>query len=261
MFRSCKFILKFTLIYQEEGEHKCLCFISCNGCILHLMVQVPGTSRELTAIARGTSAACTATMSSAPRPTTKAKAKVPEAGCQRSIYDPPVYPAVEPISFAEYPKKERNALKRRLAVEDPENVRAMQFEKGELVFTLQEEGVERHGYVLPLSVAMVEKVSVCGLKADVTYMWGASWDGVFRKAQFKDGNETKKSKNKYWTEKGMGKEGVVLMRGKRTQMNTLNSKTKQYLCEVLGDENFYQHARRKSINMPDAKRIVTRQRR
>jgi hypothetical protein len=83
-----------------------------------------------------------------------------------------------------------------LQVEDAENVSSKQFEKGELVFTLQDEGVDRHGYVLPLSVAFVDKVSVCGWKADVTYLWATTWDSVFRKAQFKD----EKGKNKYWTE-------------------------------------------------------------
>jgi hypothetical protein len=52
------------------------------------------------------------------------------------MYDPPVNPAVEPISFADYPKRKRDADKRRLQVEDAENVSSKQFEKGELVFTL-----------------------------------------------------------------------------------------------------------------------------
>jgi hypothetical protein len=91
------------------------------------------------------------------------------------MYDPPVNPAVEPISYAGYSKRKRNALKRRLQVEDAENVSSKQIEKGELVFTLQEEGVDGHGYVLPLTVALVDKILLCGWKADVTYLWGTTW--------------------------------------------------------------------------------------
>jgi hypothetical protein len=212
--------------------------------MFHLMMQA--SLRKSAAIAPGTSAACTATLSSAPRPTTGTKAKVPNAGCERSQYDPPVYPAVPPISYNDYPKSERNALKRRLEVEDSENVKAMPFEKGELVFTLQEEGVDAHGYVLPLSVAVVTKVWEGGLKADVTYMLGETWDGVFNKAKFKE-SEGKKAKARFWTEKGMGKEGVVLMRGGQTKSGKLNAKTKLYVLEYLGTAQFYQHAKRKEV--------------
>jgi hypothetical protein len=92
-------------------------------------------------------------------------------------------------------------------------------------------------------------------------MWGTTWDGVFCKARFKD----KKGKNKYWTEKGMGKEKVVLMRGRRTKLNTLNAKTKQYLLEVLGEDKFYKHAKRKEVsgkaaakNQPPKKKPLAR---
>ena len=243
-FVDVGFFNKNTLIYQEEGEHKMFAAYLMQGCIFHLMMQVPGTSKELAAIAPGTSAACTAAKSSALRPNTGTKAKVSKPGCQRSMYDPPVNPAVEPISFADYPKRKRDAAKRRLQVEDAENVSSKQFEKGELVFTLQEEGVDRHGYLLPLSVAVVDKVSPCGWKADVTYLWATTWDGVFRKAQFKD----EKGKNKNWREKGMSKKGVVLMRGSRTKSNTLNAKTKEYLVEVLGEDKFREHAKPKEVS-------------
>jgi hypothetical protein len=72
---------------------------------------------------------------------------------------------------------------------------------------------------------------------------------VFCKAQFKDN----KGNTKYWREKGMTKQGVVLTRGKQTKTNTLNTKTKDYVLDVLG--------RSSSMNMPNAKRLATRQRR
>ena len=204
------------------------------------MMQVPGTLVELAANAPGTSTAFSAAKSSALRLGTVPKAKVPRQGSTRSMFDPPVHPAVEPITFADYPKKTHDALKRKLQTEDAENVSNRQFEKGELVFTLQEAGVDKHGYELPLSVGFVNKVSPCGWQADVTYMWGTSWDGTFRKAQFKDA----KGNTKNWTHKDMTKQGVVLMRGRQTASHHLNQKTKEYLCEVLGEESYYKHAKR-----------------
>jgi hypothetical protein len=57
-----------------------------------------------------------------------------------------------------------------------------------------------------------------------------------------------KGKNKNWTKKGMPKKGVVSMRGSRTKLNTLNAKTKEYLVEVLRDDIFYEHAKRKEVS-------------
>jgi len=93
---------------------------------------------------------------------------------------------------------------------------------------------------VPLSVGLVNKVSPCGWLAHVTYMWGTSWDGTFRKAQFKDA----KGNTKNWTHKDMTKQGVVLMRGRQTAKAHLNQKTKEYLCEVLGEESYYKNAKR-----------------
>ena len=67
---------------------------------------------------------------------------------------------------------------------------------------------------------------------------------MFCKAQFKDN----KGNTKYWREKGMTKQGVVLTRGKQTKTNTLNTKTKDYVLDVLGEEKFYEHAKCKAVS-------------
>jgi hypothetical protein len=46
----------------------------------------------------------------------------------------------------------------------------------------------------------------------------------------------------------MTKEGVVLMRGNRTKLNTLNAKTKDYLLEVLGEDKSCEHAKHKAVS-------------
>mmetsp|Transcript_34053 Transcript_34053/g.74479 ORF Transcript_34053/g.74479 Transcript_34053/m.74479 type:complete len:221 (+) Transcript_34053:973-1635(+) len=151
------------------------------------------------------------------------------AGCERSACDPPVHPAVPPITCAGYSRREGDAQRRLLAREDPHSVRQQKFETGELVFIVQENNAQ-HGYVLPLSVARVDSVLADGFSAKVTYMWGKSWGGTFKPTELKPDSRGQR-KQRFWTDE-IDKTGVVLMRGGLTSGNTLNSQTKRYLKEV-----------------------------
>jgi ribosomal protein S10 len=171
------------------------------------------------------------------------------SGTERSNQDPPLVDAVGPISWSQNPKRVRNAARNDLRSRDPFNITPTEFLVGEFIF-IKQSNVAVGGYVLPLAVARVDEVNTDSLEnpagslAHVTYYGARSWTGKFAALLNKQPEKKKKKKkggvstaavekvSKFWEDKNITKDGVVLMRGK---MSESTGKFDEYTRRALSE--------------------------